>query len=401
MERYDAVVVGGGVSGAAFAWHCARAGKSVLLVEREPRLGGCLHSRRTASGFWFELGAHTCYNSYGGFIELLEGAGLKGHLLPRAKVPFALLKEGRLHPLTPGGVLKLLDLWELARSLPAAFTARKDGQTMYGYYSRLFGRRNYDRVMGPLFSAVPSQSADPIPADMLFKKRPRRKDVLRSFTVDGGLQTVVEAVANAPGISLAEGAAARSVERTADGYAVITEDGRRFEAGVLAVATPPSSAAALLREVAPELASRLAGVKVSGIETVGVVVEAARLKLPPVAGIVPIDDAFFSAVTRDTVPDPRLRAFAFHFRPGGLPLERKLARIAEVLGVAREDLSEVTEAKAVMPSPVLGHDQVVAELDRLLAGGKLALLGNYFGGLAIEDCVARSKEEFARVAGGK
>lgn len=68
--------------------------------------------------------------------------------------------------------------------------------------------------------------------------------------------------------------------------------------------------------------------------------------------------------------------------------------------MAREDLSEVTEAKTVMPSPVLGHDQVVKELDRLLAGGKLALLGNYFGGLAIEDCVLRSKEEFARAVGG-
>ncbi len=400
MERYDAVVVGGGVSGASFAWHCARAGRSVLLLEREARLGGCLHSLRTASGYWLELGAHTCYNSYGGFIELLEGLALKDHLLPRAKVPFALLKDGGLHPLTPGGVLKLLDLWELARSLPAAFTAKKDGQTMYGYYARLFGRKNYDRVLGPLFSAVPSQSADPIPAEMLFKKRARRKDVLRSFTLDGGLQTVVEAVGRAPGISVAAGAPARDVERTASGFAVVTEDGRRFESAVLAVATPPSTASALLREAEPELATRLAGVKVSAIETVAVVVEAARLKLPPVAGIVPIDDLFFSAVTRDTVPDPRLRGFAFHFRPEGLPLERKLARISEVLGVGREDLREVVEAKAIMPSPVLGHERVVAELDRLLAGGKLALLGNYFGGLAIEDCVSRSKQEFARVARG-
>ena len=46
---------------------------------------------------------------------------------------------------------------------------------------------------------------------------------------------------------------------------------------------------------------------------------------------------------------------------------------------------------------MLGHEQLVVELDRLLQGGKLALTGNYFGGLAIEDCVVRSKEEFARV----
>ena len=52
----------------------------------------------------------------------------------------------------------------------------------------------------------------------------------------------------------------------------------------------------------------------------------------------------------------------------------------------------------LLPSPVLGHDRVVAELDRMLAGQRLALTGNYFEGLAIEDCVQRSRAEWARIA---
>ena len=52
----------------------------------------------------------------------------------------------------------------------------------------------------------------------------------------------------------------------------------------------------------------------------------------------------------------------------------------------------------MLPSPVLGHDRVVGELDRMLAGSRLALTGNYFEGLAIEDCVQRSRAEWARVA---
>jgi protoporphyrinogen oxidase len=52
----------------------------------------------------------------------------------------------------------------------------------------------------------------------------------------------------------------------------------------------------------------------------------------------------------------------------------------------------------VLPSPVLGHDHTVGELDRLLEGSRLALTGNYFDGLAIEDCVGRSASEWARVA---
>lgn len=53
----------------------------------------------------------------------------------------------------------------------------------------------------------------------------------------------------------------------------------------------------------------------------------------------------------------------------------------------------------LLPSPVLGHDRTIAELDRMLAGTRLSLTGNYFEGLAIEDCVLRSRAEWARVAG--
>ena len=52
-----------------------------------------------------------------------------------------------------------------------------------------------------------------------------------------------------------------------------------------------------------------------------------------------------------------------------------------------------------LPSPALGHGDLVAEIDRCLAGSRLAVTGNYFDGLAIEDCVQRSFAEWARVSG--
>ncbi|MHC4225768.1 MAG: FAD-dependent oxidoreductase, partial [Planctomycetota bacterium] len=63
MTRHDVLVIGGGISGASFAYHAARNGRGVLVVERDAEPGGCLHSKRYPSGFWYELGAHTCYNS--------------------------------------------------------------------------------------------------------------------------------------------------------------------------------------------------------------------------------------------------------------------------------------------------------------------------------------------------
>jgi len=112
--------------------------------------------------------------------------------------------------------------------------------------------------------------------------------------------------------------------------------------------------------------------------------------------IVPLDDVFHSVVTRDSVPDPGWRAFTFHFKPGATRAGR-LRRLTEVLGVTEADLEEVGERRTALPSPVLGHEQVVGEIDRLLEGQRLSVTGNYFAGLSIEDCVSRSREEWARV----
>lgn len=404
MGRPDAIVVGGGVSGLAFAFHAAAAGRSVVVVEGAPRLGGCLDTRRLESGFWFELGAHTCYNSYRGLLELAEGSGIADRILPRgeARKRFALLRHGTVDVMGPLSVLRRFDAGELLRSAPRGLFARKDGLTTYGYYSGLVGRGNYARVLGPFLAAVPSQSADAFPAagpGSLFKKRPRRTDVARSFTFRSGLSDLVEALAARPGVSPLTGVVAREVRRRAGGFEVALADGRALQAPLAALAVPPSMAAALTRADFPELSARMARFKMAALETIGVVLPRERARLPEMAFLVPADDLFWSAVSRDPVPDPRLRGFAFHCRLGHTR-EAKLERIAEVLGCAQRDFLHVAERTTMLPSPVLGHGEMVAELDRLLAGGKLAVTGNYFEGLAIEDCVARSRAEWRRVSAG-
>ena len=44
MTANDLLVIGGGISGLALAWHAAKAGKTVRVLEAGPRLGGCLDS---------------------------------------------------------------------------------------------------------------------------------------------------------------------------------------------------------------------------------------------------------------------------------------------------------------------------------------------------------------------
>jgi oxygen-dependent protoporphyrinogen oxidase len=113
--------------------------------------------------------------------------------------------------------------------------------------------------------------------------------------------------------------------------------------------------------------------------------------------VIPAADVFCSAVTRDPFPDPEHRSFTFHFK-SGLSREQQLRRMGEVLRIPVAELGEPETRQTLLPAPALGHDRFVADLDRLLAGRRLALTGNYFQGLAIEDCVLRSFGEFARVA---
>jgi UDP-galactopyranose mutase len=163
------------------------------------------------------------------------------------------------------------------------------------------------------------------------------------------------------------------------------------------VATPIDAAAALFGRDFPELAQALAPVRTVRVDSLGVVVPRASCWMPEAAFVIPADDLFFSAVTRDPFPDPERRSFTFHFKAGHGRGEQ-LRRMSEVLRLPVAALGEPEVRQTLLPAPALGHDRVVAEIDRLLAGRRLALTGNYFQGLAIEDCVLRSFDEFARVA---
>lgn len=395
MAAHDVVVIGGGISGLAFAAHAARAGRKVLVLEAEARAGGCLATRGGPADFWIELGAHTCYNSYAAFVELLEMAGIAGELQARARPILRFLDGDDVVPgQNLGALLGRMRLGALVASLPRALFASPAGKTVRQHYARLVGEVNYERALGPMLSAVPSQPADDLPAEMLFKKRKlRRKDVLRSFTLKRGLGQVVAAIAALPGITVASG---RRASRVVAG-AVELEDGGREEAEVVAVATPPAAAAALLAGAAPEAAARAGRIAQATVDSTGVVVRRGSSHLPPATFFIPLGDAFYSVVTRDVVPHPDFRGFVFHFKPGQ-ELEARLARVVKILGVTRGDVEQIEERRQVLPSPVVGHAALVEEIDRALAGTRVALTGNWLGGLAIEDCVLRSRAEWRRLS---
>ncbi len=388
------LIIGSGIAGTTFAHHCARRGIAVTVLEQDTEAGGALRSHRfvKGNGFWAELGAHTCYNSYGTLLSLIEDCGLLPYLRPRAKVGFKFLVSNQIKSIS-----SQLHFLEAAWHLPFGLRTKKAGRSVADYYTRLLGANNYRDVLSPAFNAVMCQAAGDLPAEMLFKKRPRRTDVQRTYTLPQGLQGIITAALTQPGVRLVTGCEVVGVERAEAGFEVSTAGGDTYQARLLVVATPANVAARLLRYAFPSVSEKLSRIRVETIETVGILVPKAALRVPPVAGLIARDDLFYSAVSRDVVPDQTWRSFVFHFKPGKLDAEGKVRRIAEVLGIAPVGIVETVFRTNILPSPRVGHAALVESLDATLAGIPLFLVGNYFEGVSIEDCAVRAVKEFHRL----
>lgn len=393
MTDYDLIVVGGGVAGLCFARRGTVQGWRTLLLEGDARIGGCLASHRfngAAEGYWAEMAAHTAYNSYGALLELLDPSVVH-RLQPRHKAPWRVWDGRRLQ-----SVFARLHWPSLLAALPRIFSTAKAGLGLRDYYSRVMGRPSYRALLRHAFSAVLAQPADDFPAALLFRKKPRRKDIPRSYTFPGGLAGLAEAMS--AGQELRMGSKVERIERDGSGFR-LHAGGHSWSCRRLALAVPAWEAARLLSTAYPELAQRLAEIAPAEVESLAVVVAKERLAMPEIAGLIGIDQDFYSAVTRDVVPDARLRGFTFHFRPGRLGRAEKLARIAQVLAVSPEAFLDIAERTSRLPALRPGHEAWLAGIDQALAGQPLALTGNYFYGVSIGDCAERSRDECARLAG--
>jgi len=395
MEKPDVVIIGAGISGLSLAHYCVRDGLKVLVIEKGERAGGTLHSHRfenDAKDFWLELGAHTCYNSYSNLIRIIEDCNIIDKLVRRERVPFKVLVDNQIR-----SILSQINFLELLFSAPRLLYTKKNRESVESYYSKIVGRKNFENLFAHVFNAVVSQKANDFPAHMLFKKRLRQKDVMKKFTLVNGVQTITDSIASQKGIDVVTGKEVRGINFNGDIFRIVSTDSSVYESRSLALATPASVAAKLLQASFHDVSKLLLQIDVVKVETVGVALKRNLLSIKPFAGIIPTNDCFYSIVSRDTVRHDKYRGFTFHFKPGILDEEKKLKRIANILKIKPEEIGYVVRKENHVPSLRAGHDKLINAIDGLISKKRLLLTGNYFSGMAIEDCVSRSLSEFMRL----
>ena len=269
-QAFDSIIVGGGLGGLTTAAYLARAGRSVLVLERSECSGGRAQTHR-AGEFLFNIGPHALYNGAAGMRALRElGVPFSGK--PPAAVGGLAVRGGALD-LLPGGPMSLLrtrllpfgakmEVARLLGSLAKIDAAAADGVTVRDWLAREVRHDETRALLGALFRLVSyadeteRSSAGAVLASL---RTALTKNVVY---LDGGWQSLVDGlrkVAEDAGAKIVTGAGAESVER-AGGlesgptvWRVRVADGAVHEASHVVIAASPAVAAGLVGDAATAL----------------------------------------------------------------------------------------------------------------------------------------------------
>lgn len=390
QKSYDCIIIGAGISGISFATSLKKKGQNVLILEKDNRIGGQIHSylSETDNNFRLELGAHTCYNSYTSFLSILNNKSLIQEL---GKGSYITHRNGKLR-----SIASQINYFSMLTHCFRYFTAERTGKTVQEYFTLIVGKKNYDRLFSKAFRAVLCQPADLYPADLFLKRRSGRKEEYpRKFSFQEGISSALQFIIEKNNIEVEYNTEISSIIKSDNGYLLKTSNDISFSSKRIALATDPNTASYLLNTVEPAMSQLLRSIKISKSTAIAVVVNKETCHIKPIAGIIPMNDDFMSVVTRDLIEHDSLRAFIFHFIDE-TSYENKKEEIASVLGIQTSDILEHTTMTHRLPALRKQHLEMEKQIEKARSSSDVYLIGNYFYGLSIEDCVNRAIDEVNR-----
>ncbi len=386
QNKYDIIVIGAGLSGLTFANEVANKSKKVLLLEAKSTIGGCLHTLyHTDKSAWVELGAHTFYNKYIKLIELIERLDLDKEVVPRQKKPIRVFSN-RIEKIT-----SQINRLELFFSLFRLFTSSKKGKTIKEYYAPIVGKRNYNKVFYRMFNTIAVQHAENFSAEYFLKKRKlKNKDYPKTFLLKNGMSSLIDKLAASENITIQTNFKATECVQRNGGFEVKNAANETVIAKDICFAATPQVNGNLLKEIHQELSDLLLHFPMQQVESRGLFMAKDKAPIDPIMFLTPLEGKCFSMVSRDVLPHSTLRGFSFHFEQDA---PDKHSIIHKVLGTDNQQIPSNNSTQHQLPLIPTGHAQRLEKIKTFAKDAGIYLVGNYFNGLSLEDCVERALEE--------
>ncbi len=438
--REHLVVIGGGVAGLAAAFTARRAnpGVRVTLLEASTRVGGLVETEHTSDGLVLEQGPDGWVREKSSVAELIEALGFQSEIITReaSAARSYIATHERLVPMPPGlfsfgpgaaAALMASPLLSAKGKLRLAcepsVAARRDesDESVASFIERRFGRELLDRVIEPVLGGIYGASADRLSANVVLARlvelershgslaaatllgARRASDAVPTMvSLERGMGSLPDALADSLGSMIRRGAPVARVERGAGCWSVHLADGGQLSADAIVLATPAWVTARILEGLDPTLAAQLSSIAATNLDLVSLAWP--RAEIPHA-----LDGSGFVAtrngrwrLTASTWSSRKWRGRA----PQGQELLRCFGSVpdaddAEVIRAVREDLRDLLGIEAepvhcslrrrrqVLPIYEPGHQQRVTALRARLASWEgLALAGNAYDGTGIPDCVA-------------
>ncbi|WP_113698744.1 protoporphyrinogen oxidase [Nonomuraea lactucae] len=454
------VVVGGGISGLAAAWHLRQgahalrgASVKVTLLEGSPRIGGKLLASEVA-GLMVDAGAESMLARRPEGKDLARAVGLGDELVSPGTTRAAILSRGTLRPMPKAQVMGVpADLAELARSgimsaggllrvpidqiLPA--TLVRTDVSVASYIRARMGGEVLERLVEPLLGGVYAGRSDRLSLEATMPRvaaaaRSERsllaaaRQIVEEAPVDAGpvftslrygMGSLPEAVAKASEAEVRTGVTVRELHRTAGGWRLVTGPVPKpeiVEADAVIVAIPGPAAAKLLQAEVPNAAGELARIEYASMAIVTLAYAADAFPEPPTGSgylVPPVEGRPVKAATFSSVKWPHLggdvvvvrcsigRIGEEHLlqRDDAELVSLAMAEMAGVLGVRGLPLdTRVTRWGGSLPQYNVGHLDRVARVRAAVAVQPgLAVCGAAYDGLGIPACVATARTAAARI----
>ncbi len=451
----DAVVIGGGISGLATAYHLHRAGLEVHVLEKSNRIGGAIHSERIGD-FLVDYGPNNTVETspeIRRFVAALDLADQRVTAGPPARRRYV-AKGGGLVPLPTNPlqflISRLFSTRAKFRLLREPFIPPADPnieESIAAFVERRLGRAFLDYAVNPFVagvyagdpkrlsvrSAVPKiyaleQQYGSLLRGAVFGSRARRKQrepdktraTLFSFKNGMGqltsalachLQGHVETGVDVEALGQAQPGPAFSVTyRSAKGR-------RRLFGRAVVLATPAYVTGPYLRPFDPVLAAELEAIVYAPVAVVflGFRRAPACRPLDGFGFLVPEVEnrRILGTIWNSTLFPNRAPAggVALTTFVGGMRQPESLAlsdaeleelvrsELRQLMGVTdRPDLVEIKRWPRAIPQYEIGHARRLAAIERFEASHPgLFLCGNYRGGIAVADCILHAQALAARV----